>query len=50
MKLDYFFDNQYGFRPKHCTEYAAPELVDNIINHKTKMRCQFIYFLTFKVL
>ena len=28
-----FFDNQYGFRPKHCTEYAAQELVDIIINH-----------------
>ena len=27
-----FFDNQYGLRPKHCTEYAALELVDRIIN------------------
>ena len=25
------FDNQYGFRPKHSTEYAALELVDRII-------------------
>ena len=23
------FENQYGFRPKHSTEYAALELVDN---------------------
>ena len=26
------FDNQYGFRPKHCTEHAALELIDRIIN------------------
>ena len=25
------FDNHYGFRPKHSTEYAALELVDRII-------------------
>ena len=25
------FDNQYGFRPRHSTEYAALELVDRII-------------------
>ena len=31
-----YFDNQYGFRPKHCTEYAALELVDRIINHMDK--------------
>ena len=30
-----FFDNQYGFRPKHCAEYAALELVDRIINQGT---------------
>ena len=24
-----FFLNQYGFRPKHYTEYAALELIDN---------------------
>ena len=29
-----FFDNQYGFRPNHSTEYASLELVDRII---TKM-------------
>ncbi len=23
-----FFPNQYGFRPKHSTEYAALELID----------------------
>ena len=23
-------DNQYGFRPHHSTEYAAPEIVDRI--------------------
>ena len=26
-----FFDHQYGFRPKHSTEYAALELIDRII-------------------
>ena len=26
------FDNQYGFRPKHCTDYAVLELVDKIVN------------------
>ena len=26
------FDNTYGFRPKHCTEHAALELIDRIIN------------------
>ena len=26
------FDNQYGFIPKHCTEHAALELIDRIIN------------------
>ena len=27
-----FFPNQYGFRPKNSTEYAALELIDRIIN------------------
>ncbi len=27
-----FFPNQYGFRLKHSTEYAALELIDRIIN------------------
>ena len=26
-----FFDHQYGFQPKHSTEYAALELIDRII-------------------
>ena len=26
------FDNQYGFRPKRCTEHAALELIYKIIN------------------
>ena len=30
------FDNQYGFRTKHCTEYAALELVDRTVNHIDK--------------
>ena len=30
------FDNQYGFRPKHSTEYAALELVDRIITNMDK--------------
>ena len=43
-----FFNNQYGFRPKHCTGYAALELVDIIINHMDKIRFQLIYFLTYQ--
>ena len=31
-----FFPNQYGFRPKHSTEYAALELIDKIINEMDK--------------
>ena len=27
-----FPPNQYGFRPKHSTEYAALELIDRITN------------------
>ena len=27
-----FFPNQYGFRPRHSTEYAGLELIDRIIN------------------
>ncbi len=30
------FDNQYGFRSKHSTEYAALELVDRIITQINK--------------
>ena len=28
---DLFFDNQYGFRPGHSTEYAAIEITDRIL-------------------
>ena len=31
-----FFDNQYGFRPNHSTEYAALELVDRIVTQMDK--------------
>ena len=31
-KTKLLFDNTYGFRPKHCTEHAALELIDRIIN------------------
>ena len=30
------FDHQYGFRPKHSTEYAALELIDRIITQLDK--------------
>jgi retron-type reverse transcriptase len=40
-----FFDNQYGFTPKHCTEYAALELVDRIINHMDKNEVPINIFL-----
>ena len=39
------FDNQYGFRPKHCTEYAALELVDRIKNHMNKNEVPINIFL-----
>ena len=32
----FIFDNQYGFRPKHSTEYAALELLDRIITDMDK--------------
>ena len=44
-KAKLFFDNQYGFRPKHCTEYAALELVDIIINHMDKNEVPINIFL-----
>ena len=47
MDVSYFFDNQYGFRPKHCTEYAALELVDIIINHMDKNEVSVNIFLGF---
>ena len=34
-----------GFRPKHCTEYAALELVDLIINHMDKNEVPINIFL-----
>ena len=40
-----FFDNQYGFRPKHSTEFAALELVDRIINHMDKYDVTINIFL-----
>ena len=40
-----FFDNQYGFRPKHSTEFAALELVDRIINHMDKYEVPINIFL-----
>ena len=39
------FDNQYGFRPKHSTEYAALELVDRIITQMDKKEAQINIFL-----
>ena len=36
MKINLVFDKQYGFRPKHSTEYAALELVDRIITQMDK--------------
>ena len=38
-------DNQYAFSPKHCTEYAALELVDRIINHMDKNEVPINIFL-----
>ena len=26
-----FYDNQYGFRTKHCTELAVTELIDRVL-------------------
>ena len=39
------FDNQYGFRPKYSTEYAALELVDRIITHMDKKEVPINMFL-----
>ena len=39
------FDNQYGFRPKHSTEYAALELVDRIITDMDKKEVPINIFL-----
>ena len=39
------FDNQYGFRPKHSTEYAALELVDIIITQMDKKEVPINIFL-----
>ena len=39
------FDNQYGFRPKHSTEYAALELVDRIITQMDKKETPINIFL-----
>ena len=40
-----FFPNQYGFRPKHSTEYAALELIDRIINKMDKNEIPIDIFL-----
>ena len=32
----FIFDNQYGFRPQHSTEYAALELLDSIMDKMDK--------------
>ena len=40
-----FFPNQYGFRPKHSTEYAALELIDKIINEMDKNEIPIDIFL-----
>ena len=39
------FDNQYGFRPKHSTQYAALELVDRIITDMDKKEVPINIFL-----
>ena len=39
------FDNQYGFRPKHSTEYAALELIDRIITQMDKKETPINIFL-----
>ena len=39
------FYNQYGFRPKHSTEYAALELVDRIITQMVKKETSINIFL-----
>ena len=39
------FDNQYGFRPKHSTEYAALERVDRIITNMDTKEVPIIIFL-----
>ena len=39
------FDHQYGFRPKHSTEYAALELVDRIITQMDKKEVPINIFL-----
>ena len=39
------FDNQYGFRPKHSTEYAALELVDRIITQMDEKETPIKTFL-----
>ena len=40
-----FVPNQYGFRPKHSTEYAALELIDRIINKMDRNEIQIDIFL-----
>ena len=40
-----FFDNQYGFRPKHSTEHAALELIDRILNKMDSYEIPLSLFL-----
>ena len=40
-----FFDNQYGFRPNHSTEYASLELVDIIITQMDRNHLPISIFL-----
>ena len=39
------FDNQYGFRPNHSTEYAALELIDRIVMQMDKNNVPVNIFL-----
>ena len=44
-KKDAFYDNQYGFRPKHSTDQAATILVDKIshlLNKNMKVATVFL--------
>ena len=40
-----FYENQYGFRSDHSTEYATLELIDRIISKMDKDEIPFSVFL-----
>ena len=40
-----FYENQYGFRSYHSTEYATLELIDRIISKMDKDEMPFSVFL-----